>query len=59
MTYKHEMKGTARIVVSGEVGIVIARCEYLNSEAMYLLRYEDKMGRAQECWWGESALEQA
>ena len=56
MAFKFEMSQYARIIISGEVGIVIGRSEHSNAEPQYLLRYERKDGAATEAWWTEAAL---
>ncbi len=58
-TLKYELEKTARIVASGEMGEIIARAEYSQSEPQYLMRYAAADGRAVEAWWGESAIEYA
>ena len=44
------------IAVSGETGTVIGRCEYLQGQPNYLLRYKTGDGRATEVFWGQDAL---
>jgi hypothetical protein len=41
---------------SGEEGEVIGRCENINCENTYNIRYKAADGRATESWWAESAL---
>lgn len=54
--FKFGLGATPCITVSGEVGLVVARAEYLNSEPSYLLQYRRNDGVADEQWWRESAL---
>lgn len=53
---KYELDQTVSIAVSGEIGTIISRAEYVNKEPMYLIRYKCADGRAIEAWWDESAL---
>lgn len=46
----------AMIRVSGEIGLVAAKCYYLGGRTMYLLRYCNNVGVAVEQWWEEDAL---
>lgn len=39
-----------------ELGEVVARTEYIASEAQYLVRYQNNLGVFVEQWWAESAL---
>lgn len=59
MTFKFELKTEAIITVSGEIGTIIARAEYDESENQYFLRYRAADGRAVESWWCESAISPA
>ncbi len=52
-----ELGQAVAISISGEQGKVIARAEYLNSDAQYLVRYKTAMGAALESWWSGEALE--
>lgn len=54
--FKFELKQQVTIAASGEQGTVIGRAEYEHSENTYWIRYKAADGRAQECWWSESAL---
>lgn len=56
-TFLLELGTQVRISISGEVGVVIARAQYLYSEDAYLVRYKSVDGRAVDQWWGASALE--
>lgn len=55
--FKFNLGQKALIAVSGEVGNVVGRAEFLTSECLYVLRYATKDGQAREQWWAESALE--
>lgn len=57
--FKFELKDAVKIVISGEVGLVIARAEYIGNANGYLVRYQAGDGRATEQWWQEDALEAA
>lgn len=39
-----------------EVGKVIARAQYANSQNQYLMEYRNGQGVAVEQWWGQSQL---
>lgn len=54
--FRFELGSTPAITVSGEIGLVVARAEYLNSEPSYLLQYRRNDGVGDEQWWRESAL---
>jgi hypothetical protein len=54
--FRFGLGSTPTITVSGEVGLVVGRAEYLNSEPSYLLQYRRNDGIAAEEWWRESAL---
>lgn len=58
MNFKFSINDVLRIKASGELGDVIGRAEYANTENGYLIRYKAGDGRATESWWGESALEE-
>lgn len=45
------------IIVSGEIGVVVGRAEYLNSADAYYVRYQASNGRAVESWWAGDALD--
>jgi hypothetical protein len=55
-TFTFDLHDRLEIVASGQKGEVIARAEYANGEACYLLRYCAGNGDAVEHWWAESAL---
>lgn len=47
-----------KIVISGEVGTIIARAEYVEYNVpQYQVRYTNAAGCAVEQWWTESQLE--
>lgn len=54
--FNYKLGASVAIRVSDELGIVIARAEYLTSENAYLVRYKTNEGVGVEAWWGESAL---
>lgn len=54
--FRFGMGATPVITVSGEIGLVVGRAEYVNSEPSYLLQYRSNRGDAVEEWWRESAL---
>jgi hypothetical protein len=54
--FRFGLGATPCITVSGEVGLVVARAEYVNAEPSYLLQYRRNDGVADEQWWRESAL---
>lgn len=54
--FKFDLGQRVVINVSGEVGTVIARCEYLKNEPTYELRYVRATGTATQRIWPESAL---
>lgn len=54
---KFELGAEATIVVSGEKGLIVARCERLDSQTQYQIRYKAADGRACETWWDENAIE--
>lgn len=54
--FRFSLGATPAITVSGEIGLVVGRAEYLNSEPSYLLQYRRNDGIADEQWWRESAL---
>ena len=56
-SFKFEMFTEVLISVSGEHGQVIGRAEFAHSENSYFIRYVNGDGRANEVWWGESALQ--
>ena len=43
-------------LMSGELGQVVGRAEYLASETTYLVRYVAANGCMTESWWSESAI---
>jgi hypothetical protein len=46
--------------VSGPMtGNVVARCESLNDESIYLVRHKGADGNAVEDWWNESTFEES
>lgn len=55
--FKFTLGTNVSIAGGSEVGRIVARAEYENSENTYYLRYVAGDGRAVEEWWGESALE--
>jgi hypothetical protein len=57
--FKFKNGDSVRIVASGETGTVEGRAEYTTSENQYWMRYKAGDGRAEEKWWGESALSAA
>lgn len=59
MSFKFELGEKVVITVSGEVGEVIGRAEYVASAHNYWIRYCMADGRATEQWWQENALDQA
>lgn len=48
---------TVQIIVSGELGYVVARMDSTDTSDQYLIRYKSTTGEAVERWWAESALE--
>lgn len=54
--FKFELNQTVTISISGEVGKVIGRAEYANSEPAYFVRFKAADGRAVESWWTQDAL---
>lgn len=57
-SFKFKLEQRVVIVISGEKGHVIGRCEY--SEGIppsYLVRFVAKDGRAVESWWNGDALD--
>ena len=57
--FKFNLGDKAKLTVSQESGHIIARCESIESNPTYLLRYSDAQGIAKEQWWAEDALELA
>ena len=55
--FKFELGQNVKITVSGEVGEVVGRADYSNSESGFYIRYKSADGRAVEEWWREQALE--
>jgi hypothetical protein len=55
--FKFELGQNVKITVSGEVGEVVGRADYSNSESSFFIRYKSADGRAVEEWWREQALE--
>lgn len=56
MKFKFSLKDRVQITVSGEIGKIIARAQYVASESTYLLVYCGADGRAVEKWWVQSHL---
>jgi hypothetical protein len=56
-TFLFSLSKVVRISVSGEVGEIIGRAEYTNSEPLYFVRYKAADGRAVESWWAQSSIE--
>lgn len=54
--FKFDLGARVTIFISGEMGEIIGRSEFLNSIDQYLLRYKTADGRAIESWWAEDAL---
>lgn len=54
--FKFSLGQETVINASGEVGTVIARCEYIKNEPTYELRYVRSTGTATQRIWPESAL---
>jgi len=54
--FKFELRQKVFITISGEQGVVVARCEYVNRESTYEVRYVRKNGTATQVIWSESAL---
>lgn len=54
--FKFELTQPITILISGEIGEIIGRAEYIHSENNYMIRYKCADGRAVESWWAESAL---
>jgi hypothetical protein len=53
-----ELKQKAKLVGSGERGIIIGYACYTNADDSYLLRYTAADGKRTERWWAEDALEE-
>jgi hypothetical protein len=45
------------LTLTGESGIVVGKCHYMNNECQYAIRYVAADGRQVESWLQESALE--
>lgn len=45
-----------KLTTSDEVGTIVGRAQYLQSEPSYYVRYKAADGRQTECWWAASAL---
>lgn len=45
-----------RLAGTDEIGHVVGRAHYLDSNPQYLVRYAAANGRLVEAWWAESAL---
>ncbi len=58
-SFKFENGQQIKISVSGEVGKVTGRADYLEGENRYLVQYRAADGCAKECWWTEGSLEAA
>lgn len=56
MGFKFNLGDLVHINVSNEVGEVIGRADYLDSNNQYQIRYQAGDGRAVEAWWTESAI---
>lgn len=57
---KFNLGDKVKISISGEVGEVIGRAEYLtNYDPQYQVRYVSASGCAIEAWWAEQTLEAA
>ena len=54
--FEFELNEPVRIIVSGEVGTIVGRAEYLAMDNQYLVRYKAADGRATEAWWPADAL---
>ena len=58
MSFKYELSSELKITVSGEVGTVKSRVDYVGGqESQYWLLYKAADGRAVTNWWPESDLE--
>lgn len=57
MAFKYKLKQEVTIIVSGEVGEIIGRAEYVTGEKTYSIRYKAADGRAVEQWWNQVAIE--
>jgi hypothetical protein len=55
---KFELKQKAKLIDSGECGVIIGHARYTNAEDSYLLRYKAADGKQTERWWAEDALEE-
>lgn len=53
---KFGLKQVVKLNESDEIGTVIGRAEYANSEPSCLVRYKAANGCQRESWWGESAI---
>lgn len=54
--FKFYLGEHAKILISGENGVIIGRSQYLNHQTGYLLRYVNTQGCACETWFDEDAL---
>ena len=59
MTELRELGAMVKLITSDEVGTIVGRAEYLNSEPSYYVRYKAADGRQTECWWSSSAVSDA
>lgn len=59
-TFRHpvdfQLNQRARILESGEIGLVVSINFSIDAAVQYLLRYKAADGRAVEHWWASSAL---
>lgn len=56
--FKFKLTDQARLICSGETGVIIGKSVTEGSTPQYLLRYKSNdHGQAVEKWWAEQAIE--
>ncbi|KER03384.1 hypothetical protein QPK14_20160 [Photorhabdus temperata subsp. temperata] len=57
--FRYNLKQAVKINISGEVGEIKGRAEYINNLNDYLVIYRASDGRAAEAWFDESEISSA
>ncbi len=56
VVFDYALKDRVVITCSGENGEVVGRCDSVNQEKQYLVKYKSGAGNAVENWWFQSDL---
>jgi hypothetical protein len=55
-TFAFKLEDMVKLDQSNEVGVIVGRAHYVDSNPTYYIRYKAADGRLIESWWNESAL---